>query len=144
MMDLVRALWPVGLGSAEWRFGAMGLLSSAMAQPLLGSVIVVVVATHGERRRLQGFMCGLNALAAMLLVLALPLFVLDSMELRSVVPETNVGAFDMAALGAVLLHGLTVLVLAALSWAGYKSWRRLSEQAKARSSASPPLVVPER
>jgi hypothetical protein len=124
LIELAGALWPVGLGNAEWRFGAVGLLSNALMQPLLGSFILVLVAALGEKRWLQQAMWVFNALAAVFLLALVPLFVLDALELRSRVPDGANLAFDVASTRAVFVHGFAAVVLAALSRGGFRASKK--------------------
>ncbi len=142
-MELADAVWPVGLGNAEWRFGAVGLLSNTLLEPLLGSAIIIVVATLSDKRRILVNMSVINGLAALLLFVAIPLFMLDSIELRSRVPPEATLRFDVAASKAVFVHGLAVIVLAGLSFAGLKSSKRLDRHSKDRSKGESPKMVHE-
>ena len=141
LVDLAGAVWPLGLGNAEWRFGAVGLLSNALLQPLLGSFILVMVATVGEKRWLQGAMWIFNGLAAVFLLTLVPLFLLDSLELRSRVPDGANLAFDVAAARAVLVNGFGAVVLAALSRGGFKASRKAPTGAgEAKTGSASPVI----
>ncbi len=141
LMELADAVWPMRPGNVEWRFGATGLLSKTLLQPLLGSIIIVVVATQTEKKRLQDAMWGLNAIAAVFLLLVLPLFMLDSLQLRGRVPVEAKFRFDLATIKAVLVYGSALVVLAALSWGGFKSSQRVARRSRDRSKEPAPLVV---
>jgi len=144
LVELAGAVWPVGSGSAEWRFGAVGLLSNALLQPLLGSFIMVLVAAHGEKRELLWVLGVLNALAALVLLVVLPIFVLDSLELRSRVPDAARLAFDVAALRAFFVNGFAAVVLATLSRGGFKSSRDVDQPLKESPKDASPVIVWDR
>lgn len=136
LIELAASVWPVGLANAEWRFGAVGLLSNALLLPLLGSFIVVVVAAQGGKKRLVQAMSVLNGLAAAFLLVAIPLFLLDSLELRSRVPDARMHAFDFAAARAALAMGFSFVVLSALSRGGFRSSRREGRKEKVMEESS--------
>lgn len=123
LMDWVGAVWPVEPGDAEWRFGAVVLLSDALVLPLLGLIILAVVGAVGEKKWLQETTAGLSGLAATPLLVALPVFLLDALEMRGDVLGGARLAFDMNALRTVFVIGFAVIVLSALGWAGYKGSR---------------------
>jgi chromate transport protein ChrA len=123
LMDWVGAVWPVEPGDAAWRFGAVVLLSDTLMHPLLGLVILTLVGALGEKKWPREMTAALSGLAATLLLVALPVFLLDALELRGDVLGGARQAFDMNALRTVFVIAFAVVVLSALGWAGYRGSR---------------------
>jgi hypothetical protein len=120
-IDLVGAVVPARPGEVSWRFGVFGLLTNALVTPMLGLAMLQVVATLLERgrtvRRLTIVMLALD----IVLLLGLGLFVLDFLQLRQAVTGTSRGAYDAAAIKALLVGILEIVVLAWLVVIGFRS-----------------------
>lgn len=144
LLGLVGSLWPAGLGSAQLRFGAIDLLSTALLRPLIGSFILVAVATQGEKTGLLGALWVLNGLAASVLFLALVVLLMDFLELRSQIPAGSRTALDLVAVRAGLCLGLALVVLAALSRFGFVSRLVVVRRSRVSTGDPLPLLAPER
>ena len=145
LAELAVAAWPMAPNDAGWRVAAVGLLSSAVLHPLIGSLIVLAVAMQGEMTWLLRTISVLNGLDALLLVVALPVFVLDSLDLTSGVPDEARLGIDVATVRVSLVIGLALVVLVGLAWAGLKaslSGRRHKEHWSTKRS--PVISLPDK
>jgi hypothetical protein len=120
-IDLVGAIVPPRFGEISWRFGVFGLLTNALVTPMLGLAVMQVVATLLERGRTVRRIAVLNLIIDVVLVLGLGLFILDFLQLRQAVTGTSRGAYDAAAIKALLVGVLEIGVLAWLVVAGFQS-----------------------
>jgi hypothetical protein len=116
VLDFVSAVVPFRMDNIEWRFATVGLLSGFLLTPVLGIVLALLVADtlgHDLVKRLIGFLLiGIGVLFAAVLVF----FLLDILQLRSVVQEESKAQFVSAAWKAVAKHLLFVVVMAWLGW----------------------------
>lgn len=120
-IDVVGAIVPPRFGEISWRFGVFGLLTNALVTPMLGLAIMQVVATLLERGRTVRRIAVFNLILDVVLVLGLGLFILDYVQLRLAVTGTSRGAYDAAAIKALLVGVLEIGVLAWLVVAGFRS-----------------------
>jgi len=120
-IDFVGAVLPARPGEVSWRFGVFGLLTNALVTPMLGLAIVLVVATLLERRRTVRRLAIITLVLDVILLLGLGLFVLDFLQLRQAVTGTSRGAYDAAAVKALLVGLVEIGVLAWLVVTGFQS-----------------------
>jgi hypothetical protein len=112
LIEVVLSVWPMRFGQTAWRFGTLGLLSQGATTPLVGLIVLVTTAFLLGHRKTLLFTGVFAALAALLLIVAIPLFGLDAVQMRSQVRAQASRAFDISSmLATVKLAGLTVVLL---------------------------------
>jgi hypothetical protein len=120
-IDLIGAIVPARPGEISWRFGVFGLLTNTLVTPMLGLAILIVVATLLERHQTVRRLAVLTLILDVILLLGLGLFILDYLQLRQAVTGTSRGAYDAAAIKALLVGALEIGVLAWLVVTGFRS-----------------------
>jgi len=131
LLEVVLSIAPFRLGVTAWRFGALGVVSQAYLTPLLGAVVVIYTAVllgHSRTARIGG---AVVLLLAVLLLLAVPFFALDTIQMRVSVRREALRAFDRSALIAALklfAAGVAGVVLGIGAW---KASRRSSGATRA-------------
>jgi hypothetical protein len=137
--DTVLALTPLHPGAVAWRFGALGMGSQAVMTPLLGGLLALVTAAIlGHRRGVRALQV-LAVLAAVLLLAASVLFVLDAAQTRASIRATAKGVFDKASVVALVKYFIGVATSVAFALAGQRVIGRMGAHA-ASDSDTPPLV----
>lgn len=119
--DAAMSLWPWQPGSAQWRFGAIGLASNALMLPCAGMLIALATSiTLGHLRalRLLGMVC---AAAAVVTALSIMLFALDAMQTRAQVNPAARLSFNVASITAVAKLMIGTITLAAFARAGTRA-----------------------
>lgn len=112
-------LWPLQLGSLQWRFQATGAMSGILMLPFLGLVLALAVARplgHKGVSRLVGIIAALTAVG---IVAAIGLFAMDALQLKKVIRDAQMSAFNKAVLTAtstMLFSLVTFSVLALVSF----------------------------
>lgn len=139
MADTVLAVLPLRPGEVAWRFGALGLGSQAVMTPLLGGLLALVTAAVFEHRRGVRTLQILAVLAAVLLLAASVLFVLDAAQTRASIRATAKGVFDKASVVALVKYFVGVAVSVAFALAGQRVIGRMGAHA-ASDSDQPSLV----
>jgi hypothetical protein len=126
LLDFFAGILPLRLGSMEWRFASVGLLSGFLLTPLLGVVLAMAAAHLGGHLRVQRVLAIANFFVVVFMIGLFGLFVLDILQLRSVVQPAAKSAFESAAMKAVLKHLSFDVALAWLAWRGIRMsrWRR--------------------
>lgn len=139
LTDFLGNLWPMRVGAPDWRYAAVGMLSTFLGTLLLACLLVVTAAWaagHARVLRTAGIVLGL---AGMGLAGAVILFLLDAAQVRmGTSPDrrwvtTTSAAF---ALGKHFLGILALFTLARVSW--------LSGKTEASRSATEPLIMGKR
>jgi len=125
LLDFAQTLSGFHPGNIQWRFATVGLLSGALLTPLLGVVIATVVAAICEHRVLQRILAIANLIAAGLLLVVLCGFILDVLQLRTVVPEQARAEFQAASIKAMIKHlsGVAVFAYLGLRSLRVSRWR---------------------
>lgn len=136
--DFLSGVWPWRLGAVEWRFASSGLLSGFLLTPLLGALVAIgVAAARGSERLLRLF--GIATLAlAVVCGLVLALFILDAVQVNSVVPAQQRRAFYDASIKAFLKY---VLACVASAWLGRSAYRLGGFRMPLRSSGKRGTVM---
>jgi hypothetical protein len=123
LTDAALSLWPWRLGTAQWRFGAIGLFSNALMIPAAGLLIILATSLtldHWRTLRVFGAICAAGALLTFTSVF---LFALDAIQTRaSVNPQARL-SFDVASLTAVGKLLLGTLALTGFAIAGLRTKR---------------------
>ena len=135
-LDLLLNVWPLQPGDFRWRFGVVGLLANFLLTPLLGVALLsgtAALAAAPTARRVVG---AVNVAGAVLLALALGLFLLDLVQLRPTLRPEALPSFDVANARAMLKLALGA---AALLWLGAAGLRRAPEPARATPRAAAPV-----
>lgn len=120
LVDTFLTVFPVRLAEVSWRFGAAGLFSRALLTPMLGWFLIFTIALLLEYRRTLQLFSALSALAVVVLIGAMVLFVLDAVQMRSQINPEIKTSFDIAALVALGKYGATVVALSVLALVGWR------------------------
>jgi hypothetical protein len=142
-VEVVLSVWPLRMGVTSWRFGTLGLLSQAIMTPLLGFVVLIATAFALGHRRALTATAVLTGLLALLLLVALPFFALDAIQMRVQVRREALRAFDLSAVLASikLFASFIVMVLAAVGTV--KALKR-STARRSTAAAEGPLIASPR
>lgn len=126
-------VWPLRLGEVGWRFGAVGMFSTAVIGVLFGIVCTMGIAALLGHRRTFRTLAGLNLAMGVTVGIVLMLFLLDALQLRdSVNPEMKFG-FDLSVMKAAVTLFLSVAIAFAVGLGGWLSAR---DGAKSRSKGA--------
>lgn len=144
VMEFLLVSFPYRVGTAQWRFGALGLLfNSVMFSPLVGLTLAAAAAVMLEQRTVARVLAVIAAIAALFLLIGMPFFVLDFLQLRASVNPQSKRAFDYTTLKAALTGGLmfiTALSVAIGTWRGSAA-QRASARAGAASRPKSTVVM---
>jgi hypothetical protein len=120
-MDTGIKMWPLQMGSRNWRFGAFGLLLSGPVTPLLALAIAMAGSYLAQSRRaVKGFSVVALVAAAVLTVVMLA-FLIDYLALRSSVDAPLRLTFAVATTKAVIQTLLVIPAALGLGMGGLRS-----------------------
>jgi chromate transport protein ChrA len=136
LLDFVTSVLPLQPYDMRWRFATVALFSGFLFTPLLGMVIVCLVATFSEDRLMQRFVAVVNLLATLSLVALMIMYALDVVQLRNSIGVQEQAAFDMSALRAMAKY---LFMVVALVWLGVAGFRvsRLRRSTRATRGMAP-------
>lgn len=144
MLDLLVSVMPLRPSTVVWRFGAVGLYSSAIGTPLLILFFIYVLAHLSGDRKVRIVVGVISALIAVSLVAAAGAFILDALQMRQRIQPAAQTRFMTASVQAMLklaLQGLAALVLAVSVFRSSKA-AKLAPAARTESGRSgSPLLV---
>ena len=114
VIDLFVLVYPLRLTQVIWRFGAVGLLSSAVGAPLLVLFFVFALALFAGDRKVVAAVGVLAALIALLLIGGAGSFSLDALQMKRRVQAAAQLKYLMTAgqaLVKLLIEALSAIVL---------------------------------
>ena len=129
--------WTIRYGALVWRTGAVGLLSGAVLLPTLGLLLALVTAVVFEHRTTQRVLAVVSGLATLATVGVLMLFLLDALQVRSMMNVQARLGFMSAAAKAVINFSLATLTLGVTCLSAWRAGR----QSKGRVPVKPKGVV---
>ena len=120
LLDELPKIWPMHPDDRSWRYGAMGIVLSAVVTPLLALGIAFAAAFLARHRVVVRVLAALALAAGIGLVIAVVVFVLDySVLARDIDPRVAPG-FRVATWKTV---GTMLIAIPAVFWFGIGGWR---------------------
>lgn len=119
LSDTIVQVLPIHLGTAQWRFGAVGVASNGLVIPLLGLALACGIAFFAGHRRTLRVLSVLAGVGVLLLIFMSGTFVLDVLQVRRQMrleAQTNVEAASAHALLKMGVIGLVACLLAIGTW----------------------------
>ncbi|MDB4888704.1 MAG: hypothetical protein JWL61_559 [Gemmatimonadetes bacterium] len=138
LLDLLVSVYPARLGTVVWRFGAVGLLSSAIGAPLLVLFFIFALALFVGDRKVIVTVGVVAALIALLLVAGTGSFALDALQMKRRVQAAAQQRFMMASMQAMMkliLEAISAIVLS------ITAFRTLKKSKRAASSRPEPRAA---
>ena len=140
LMDLIISLLPLRPTTLMWRFGAVGLLASAIGAPLLVLFLIFVLAYFSGDRKVMIACTALAGVIALFMFAGAGTFALDALQMKRRIQAAAQARFIMASGQALLkmgLQGLAALVLAVSSFRTLKGAKTLpGPRTEARPSSN--------
>ena len=154
LIDLLMAISPMHLGTVMWRFGAVGLISSAIGAPLLVLVLIYALALLSGDRKVVIAVGVIAAVIAVLMIAGAASFTLDALQMKSRVNPVALDKFKGAsalALVKLLVMGASAIVLSVNAFRSAKLMKRETVRVTRPNSTlvvgqagAPKTAVPER
>lgn len=146
VLSLVPEVLVVGDGrpnfdQIRYRFGLAGIVLSSLALPLLGMALATILAGALGHRRVLILLAAVSAIATIVVVGGCAALLLDSIQLRAVVPPPVRGKFTIEVAKAVAAGMAASLVLVALSVTAGKAAGRIQPPARRKSEEGSPLIT---
>ena len=135
LLDLLISVYPLRPATVVWRFGAVGLLSSAIGAPLLVLFFVFALAVFAGDRKIITTVGIVSVIIALMLIAGSGSFALDALQMKRRVQEAAQQKFMMASVQALLkllLEAASAIVLA------FSAFRTLARAKVAPSTRSEP------
>lgn len=104
LLDVTISLMPFHAGDLIWRFGAIGVLSGGVMMSLLGLFVAIAAAVSLEHRGMVKLTGAVAALACVVYLGFVVMFLLDAMNVRSLIAAEVQEAFGIASVAALFKH----------------------------------------
>lgn len=117
----------------RWRFGAAGLLSSALVTPIFGVFLAVAVGCFTQRRWVALLFSSVAGVVSLFLGVVLLAFVLDSLQLRQEVQPEMLAGYTVSTVKALLNLFIGMVVLAIISVSGFRASKLLKRTSVAEN-----------
>jgi len=153
LIDLLMAISPMHLGTVMWRFGAVGLISSAVGAPLLVLTLVYALALLSGDRKVVITVGVIAAVVALLMIVGAGSFTLDALQMKSRVNPAALDKFKGASALALLklvVMGIASIVLAVSAFRSARLSKRETVRATRPNAtlivgqSAPKAGIPER
>jgi hypothetical protein len=142
LLEAVSAIASFRPGEAQWRFGSTGIMTTALLTPPIGVFVALVTARLFGHRWVHGVLIGFAVLTMVLLMVMMPTFVFDTLQLRNEVRPQFYRSFHLAA-GKVFANQLAVFVIMlAFAIASFRSMRASKGPAPAAARAASEPAAP--
>jgi uncharacterized membrane protein YidH (DUF202 family) len=128
ILDWMAAVWPIRVGEATWRFGAVGLVGQGLINGTIGVLLLYVACVLFDHRGVRIFLGVLACLMALLLVVLTVGFILDAIQLRGNVRVEMRRGFDFNTLRTLAIlpyFSLLYIVLAVFIVKGSRERRKM-------------------
>ncbi len=139
LFDSGFSLSPWRITSAQWRFGAIGLLSNTLMIVALGAFIAVATAVVLNQDRVRRTLGIASWILAVVLLVAIAAFALDAVQARPDIRPDVLYSYEVASYTAEVK-----LLMGALSFALFGRGCRLDSPVRQVSNVSNPLLVSKR
>ena len=137
LVDLVMSLSPLRPTTLMWRFGAVGLLASAIGAPLLVLFLVYVLAYFAGDRKVM-IVCGVvAAVFALLMIAGSGTFALDALQMKRRIQAAAQSRFLLASAQAMFKMGLQGLASLVLAVSAFRTLRGAKSLPGPRTEARP-------
>lgn len=131
-IQAVSQLWPLMLGNIQWRYQAANALSSVLLLPFLGFMLLLLLARVMESRTLSRVIGVVSALLAVVLAASLVLFVLDALQLKTIVSSQQMSGFQNASARVAIVTLVFIVAFALMALAGFKTPKAIAPTAAKR------------
>jgi hypothetical protein len=110
--------------SVRWRFGAIGLITTALAVPMAGYLLGVVTATMCRHIWMQRILIAAGILIIITLTAAVGLFTLDSLQVRREVNPAALGQFNITVIKSIVTQLVQIVGFAVVTVAAVRNRER--------------------
>lgn len=131
-------LWPLQLGNIQWRFGAANALSAVLLLPFLGLALLLLMARAMESSGLGKTVGALSALFTAALAGSFVVFLLDALQLKTIVSTQMETAFKTTSARVGLVTAMFAVAFLMLALAGFKGPRGSSAARSGSAKRSEP------
>jgi hypothetical protein len=140
LFDATMSVFPPRFDNAQWRFGALGLLSNAAMIPMTGVLIAFVTAGFLEQRGVQKAIGIVAAIGVVVCLGALVLFTLDAVQAKvGLRPQLQRG-YLIASVTAGVKMVLTAVTFGAFAMAGLRGPKGSAARVAASKAGSPMIM----
>ena len=133
LLDELPKVWPMHPDDRSWRYGAMGILLSAVVTPLLAMGIAFAAAFLARHRAVVRTLAVLALVVGIALVVAVVVFLFDYSVLAKDIDPRVAPGFRVATWKTV---GTMLIAIPAVFWFGIGGWRAAKDGGTAGQGGS--------
>lgn len=142
LMEFLLVSFPYRVGTAQWRFGALGLLfNSVLFSPIIGLTLAALTSVILGHRGVSRTVAVLTGILALVLLLGIPFFILDFLQLRASVNPQVKRAFDFTSLKATITGALMCVTALSVAVGTWRSSDSGAQRATTRAGAARPKAA---
>jgi hypothetical protein len=116
-------LWPLLPGNIQWRFGAANALSAVLILPFVGLLILLMISRSMENSSLGKTVGVLSGLITAALVGSFVVFMLDALQLKTIVSTQMEAQFKSTSVRVGLVTAMFSVSFFMVALAGFKAPR---------------------
>jgi hypothetical protein len=138
--ELAVAIWPYKIHDLSWRLGVTGGITSGAGTALIAILFAFAVALFAGDRPMLWLVSAVCGIAAAMLLIACPFFVLDALQMKGQVRPELMSRYNLSFAWGFAKILLDIAVFAAVAVSGFRSARTLGRVVRPGKSAS--ILVP--
>jgi hypothetical protein len=141
LIDLMMAISPMHAGTVMWRFGAVGLISSAIGAPLLVLTLIYALALLAGDRKVVIAVGVIATILAILMLVGAGSFTLDALQMKNRVTPVAMDKFKGASVLALLKLVMMCIGSIVLAVSAFRSARLTRREAVRATRPGATLIV---
>lgn len=134
-VQVVSQLWPLQLTSIQWRFGAANAFSAILMLPFIGVALLLVLARATDSRGVSRLIGAISGLIAVVLAASTVLFILDALQLKTIVQSRMLDQFTSTMYRVAILCTVFFIVFGILALSAF-SLPKSAKAAQVKGAAS--------
>ena len=141
LSDVALGVLPLRFGNMRWRIGTTGIVTGALLFPMIGAFLGLSASHVFGHRRMQYFIAGSLGLLALVLILVVGMFALDTMQVRREVDTRQRHLYSRAAIRGVVTQIMTIFVLGLMSVTSLRASLASARRLRARRKQEAESIV---
>lgn len=128
LADLILNNWPLFPGEAGWRYQVVGFMSQLLVTPLIGVVFLMISALLTRSAGVLKAGGWVSLLAAVVVLGATLVFVMDARELRGLIGEGDQSIYNLSSARAMVKNLISAAGFAYVGWGALRMGSSLARR----------------
>ena len=141
VLQALSQIWPLQLNNIQWRFQVANVLSSVLLLPYLGLQLIAVTARRSGGRGIERVIGVVALLSSLVLLASIAVFVLDALQLKTIVQSRAMEGFQLTVGRVVLVVVVFFVAFLLMGIALLRGKKKDTDSNKSRAKATEESVL---